>query len=427
MREMKDSGIEWIGKVPSTWNILRNKNAFFCTKNLVGTESTNTQLLSLTTKGIRKKDINNAEGKLPESFDTYQYVRENDIVMCLFDLDCSAVFSGISFHNGMISPAYRVLTCKKSIVPRYAHYWFNYVSDGRKFNHYAKNIRYTISYDEFSTLPILCPDIETQQRISAYLDEKCTKIDTIIEKQQKIIEKLKAYKLSLITETVTKGLNPDVKMKDSGVKWIGEIPEHWNTATISKVANLYNGDRSNNYPSGTDIVDEGILFVTSNNLNNIELDTNIPTNKFITKQKYDSLRGAKLKINDIIFCLRGSVGKCGINYKYNAGTIASSLVCIRSVSINPSYLNYSLHTSIVVEQAKIEAIGIGSQNLSAENIARVIITIPSSQEQQEIADYLDKKCSAIDSAIEKKQALIEKLTEYKKSLIYEVVTGKKEV
>lgn len=162
-------------------------------------------------------------------------------------------------------------------------------------------------------------------------------------------------------------------------------------------------------------------------LNNIELDTNIPTNKFITKQKYDSLRGAKLKINDIIFCLRGSVGKCGINYKYNAGTIASSLVCIRSVSINPSYLNYSLHTSIVVEQAKIEAIGIGSQNLSAENIARVIITIPSSQEQQEIADYLDKKCSAIDSAIEKKQALIEKLTEYKKSLIYEVVTGKKEV
>lgn len=427
MREMKDSGIEWIGKVPSTWNILRNKNAFFCTKNLVGTESTNTQLLSLTTKGIRKKDINNAEGKLPESFDTYQYVRENDIVMCLFDLDCSAVFSGISFHNGMISPAYRVLTCKKSIVPRYAHYWFNYVSDGRKFNHYAKNIRYTISYDEFSTLPILCPDIETQQRISAYLDEKCTKIDTIIEKQQKIIEKLKAYKLSLITETVTKGLNPDVKMKDSGVKWIGEIPEHWNTATISKVANLYNGDRSNNYPSGTDIVDEGILFVTSNNLNNIELDTNIPTNKFITKQKYDSLRGAKLKINDIIFCLRGSVGKCGINYKYNAGTIASSLVCIRSVSINPSYLNYSLHTSIVVEQAKIEAIGIGSQNLSAENIARVIITIPSSQEQQEIADYLNKKCSAIDSAIEKKQALIEKLTEYKKSLIYEVVTGKKEV
>lgn len=373
MREMKDSGIEWIGKVPSTWNILRNKNAFFCTKNLVGTESTNTQLLSLTTKGIRKKDINNAEGKLPESFDTYQYVRENDIVMCLFDLDCSAVFSGISFYNGMISPAYRVLTCKKSIVPRYAHYWFNYVSDGRKFNHYAKNIRYTISYDEFSTLPILCPDIETQQRLSTYLDDKCTKIDTIIEKQQKIIEKLKAYKLSLITETVTKGLNPNVKMKDSGVEWIGEIPVKWNTATISKVAKLYNGDRSNNYPSGTDIVDEGILFVTSNNLNNIELDTNIPTNKFITEQKYNSLKGAKLKINDIVFCLRGSIGKCGINYKYSAGTIASSLVCIRSVSINPSYLNYSLHTSIVVEQAKIEAIGIGSQNLAAENIAKVVI------------------------------------------------------
>lgn len=213
----------------------------------------------------------------------------------------------------------------------------------------------------------------------------------------------------------------------SGVEWIGEIPEHWSTTNISRVAKLYNGDRSSNYPSGTDIVNDGILFITSNNLGNIEIDTNISTNKFITQEKYDSLRGAKLKINDIVFCLRGSVGKCGINYKYNSGTIASSLVCIRAELINPSYLNYMLHTSMIIEQAKLGAIGIGSQNLAAEDVGKVVISIPINKEQQQIADYLDKKCSAIDSAIEKKQAIIEKLTEYKKSLIYEVVTGKKEV
>lgn len=155
MREMKDSGIEWIGEVPNDWRIVRNKNAFVCNKELVGEKSELTQLLSLTTRGIKKKDINNAEGKLPESFDTYQFVKENDIVMCLFDLDCSAVFSGISPFDGMISPAYRVLSCKESMEPRYADYWFRYISDGRKFNHYAKNIRYTLSYEEFSALPLL--------------------------------------------------------------------------------------------------------------------------------------------------------------------------------------------------------------------------------------------------------------------------------
>ncbi|MFQ7107518.1 MAG: hypothetical protein ACLRQ4_20300, partial [Neglectibacter timonensis] len=227
MREMKDSGIAWIGEIPDDWRIIRNKNAFTCSKELVGEKSELTQLLSLTTRGIKKKDINNAEGKLPESFDTYQFVKENDLVMCLFDLDCSAVFSGISPYNGMISPAYRVLSCKKCMEPKYADYWFQYISDGRKFNHYAKNIRYTLSYEEFSALPLLLPERNEQRRIADYLDRKCSQIDAIIARQQEVIEKLKAYKLSIITEAVTKGLNPDVPMKDSGVEWIGEMPEHW--------------------------------------------------------------------------------------------------------------------------------------------------------------------------------------------------------
>lgn len=241
MREMKDSGIAWIGKIPVDWRIVRNKNAFACSKELVGKKSGLTQLLSLTTRGIKEKDINNAEGKLPESFDTYQFVKENDIVMCLFDLDCSAVFSGISPFDGMISPAYRVLSCKECMEPRYADYWFRYISDGRKFNHYAKNIRYTLSYEEFSALPLLLPEKSEQHRIANYLDRKCSQIDAIITRQQEVIEKLKAYKLSVITEAVTKGLNPDVPMKDSGVEWIGEIPEHWETASISRVVTVVRG------------------------------------------------------------------------------------------------------------------------------------------------------------------------------------------
>ena len=237
---MKNSGVEWIGEIPDEWDIYRNKNAFICNKEIVGKNSNSTQLLSLTTGGIKCKDINNAEGKLPESFDTYQYVKKNDVVMCLFDLDMSAVFSGISQYDGMISPAYKVLSCQDRANPLFIHYWFSYIFDGRKFNHYAKNIRYTLNYNEFATLPILLPPKSTQQRIATYLDKKCSKIEETIQNQQQVIEKLKAYKQSLITEAVTGKIKIEngkvcgeyESYKDSGVEWIGKIPSEWDTIRI---------------------------------------------------------------------------------------------------------------------------------------------------------------------------------------------------
>ena len=416
MREMKDSGIEWIGEIPNTWKIMRNKNTFLCNKNLVGTKSVNTQLLSLTTKGIRKKDINNAEGKLPESFDTYQYVKEDDIVMCLFDLDCSAVFSGISYYNGMISPAYRVLTCKKSILPKYAHYWFNYISDGRKFNHYAKNIRYTISYDEFSTLPVLCPDIETQQKISTYLDDKYTKIDTIIEKQQKIIEKLKDYKLSLITETVTKGLNPDAKMKDSGVEWIGKIPENWNMIRIKWLLD----ERKERSEKG---MEEPLSMSQKYGL--------IPTKEMdIIPNLASTYVGAKIVYsNDLVFNkLKAHLGVFSVSRYY--GLVSPDYAVYYSTGkAELKYLEYLFKTPQCILEFRKKSSGVadGLTRLYTIGLFSIYCPFPHIEEQKQIVDYLNKKCSAIDSAIEKKQAIIEKLTEYKKSLIYEVVTGKKEV
>ena len=206
-RQYKDSGISWVGNIPDNWNVLRNKNTFICGKDLVGEKSSSTQLLSLTTKGIRAIKQGETSGKVPESYDTYQIVNPNNLVMCLFDLDCSAVFSGISPYCGMISPAYKVLSCKNTMIPKFADYWFTYVFDGRKFMHYSKNIRYSLTYDEFSALRIIVPPICEQQRIADFLDEKCGEIDSLIGLQDQMIEKLKAYKQSVITEAVTKGLN----------------------------------------------------------------------------------------------------------------------------------------------------------------------------------------------------------------------------
>ena len=232
MRAMKDSGIAWVGDVPIQWEAKRNKYNFILSKDIVGAKWREMQLLSLTKYGIRMINDGEQTGKVPTSFSTYQKVSKDDIVMCLFDLDCSAVFSGRSGHNGMISPAYKCFKCEKHLYPQYADYYFRTVFVDRKYMRYSKNVRYSLSAEEFLALPILVPPMDEQKRIADFLDRECGKIDSIIADVEKQIELLKKYKRSVIFEAVTKGLEPSVQMKDSGIKWIGNIPCNWNVDKI---------------------------------------------------------------------------------------------------------------------------------------------------------------------------------------------------
>ena len=427
MNEMKDSGIEWIGKIPNDWRIIRNKNAFVCSKELVGEKSELTQLLSLTTCGVKKKDINNATGKLPESFDTYQFVKENDIVMCLFDLDCSAVFSGISSFDGMISPAYRVLSCNECMEPGYADYWFRYISDGRKFNHYAKNIRYTLSYEEFSVLPLLLPKKSEQRRIFDYLDRKCSQIDSIIAKQQEVIEKLKEYKLSVITEAVTKGLNPDVPMKDSGVECIGCIPEKWKICRLRNIGTLQNG-----ISKGGEFFGHGYPFVSYSDVyKNFTLPLNVAG---LVDSTEEERRKYSVKSGDIFFTRTSEtieeVGFSSIcEQTIPNATFAGFLIRVRPFNnelINnfaKYYFRSNHHRYYLAKQMNL----VTRASLGQDLLKSMPIVLPPKEDQIKIAEYLDEKCKAVEDSIKYKQKIIENLNIYKKSLIYEVVTGKKEV
>lgn len=424
MREMKDSGVEWIGEIPVTWNVYRNKNAFMCSKDLVGGKSSETQLLSLTTKGIKQKDINNAEGKLPESFDTYQYVKKDEMVMCLFDLDCSAVFSGLSPYDGMISPAYRVLTCTCRMVPKYADYWFQYISHGRKFNHYAKNIRYSLSYEEFSALPMLFPNIEDQMRISSYLDVKCSKIDEIIERQQVIIEKLKEYKLSIITEAVTKGINPNVEIKDSGIEWIGYIPKCWNISRLKYLSSEI-GDGLHSTPVYDSEGD--YYFMNGQNIGNEKLVFSDKTDR-LNELEYMKYKKPLLSENTIFITLNGATyGKSSF---YNGEKVllgkSAGYITLKS-SENKRYIRYYLQSRTAKIFMELSLCGSTIANLSLKTLNEFIIPLPSEDEQRRIVNFLDVRCKLIDHNIDEKGKIVEKLQEYKKSLIYEVVTGKKEV
>lgn len=421
---MKQSGIEWIGEIPEDWEVYRNKNAFICNKEIVGKNSNSTQLLSLTTGGIKCKDINNAEGKLPESFDTYQYVKKNDVVMCLFDLDMSAVFSGISQYDGMISPAYKVLSCQDRANPLFVHYWFSYIFAGRKFNHYAKNIRYTLNYDEFATLPILLPPKETQQRIATYLDKKCSKIEETIQNQQQVIEKLKAYKQSLITEAVTgkvkiengKVCGEYESYKDSGVEWIGKIPSEWDTIRIKWLLN----ERKERSEEGKE---EPLSMSQKYGL--------IPTKEMETIPNMAStFVGAKLTYkDDIVFNkLKAHLGVFSVS-KYDGLVSPDYAVYTSTGKADLKYLEYLFKTPQCISEFKKRSTGVGEglTRLYTGELFSIYIPFPEKKTQKNIANFLVSISTAIDTAIEQKQKLIEKLTEYKKSLIYECVTGKKEI
>lgn len=409
MREMKDSGVKWIGEIPVTCNVYRNKNAFVCSKDLVGGKSSETQLLSLTTKGIKLKDINNAEGKLPESFDTYQYVKKDEMVMCLFDLDCSAVFSGLSPYDGMISPAYKVLTCTDRMEPKYADYWFQYISHGRKFNHYAKNIRYTLSYEEFSALPMLFPDREEQIRISNYLDAKCSKIDEIIEKQHAIIEKLKEYKLSYINEVTN--VNDGIKCH---LGFIGQMKNGLNFTDTSeghKIKFLGVGDFKDNF-----FVDKEEMFSTIISEENVAEDYMLHSGDivFVRSNGSKELVGRAVMVN-------------GIEYP-----VTYSGFCIRFRNIRPDiidskFLLYYFRSLDFRKQLEKYSQGSNIRNLNQDLLSSLQFTIPSKDYQKRRLDEMEIKCKEIDNAVIKFEGMNNKLQEYKKSLIYEVVTGKKEV
>lgn len=339
----------------------------------------------------------------------------------------------ISNMNGVTSPDYRVFQSSnpEKYYPDYYRYVFQTCYQQRIFYGFGQGVsglgRWRLPAEIFLNFYLPVPPYDIQSAIASYLNTQCSKIDEIIAQAKASIEDYKQWKASIIYEAVTKGLDPNVEMKDSGIEWIKQIPQHWGKSKIKKVAQAFNGDRSSNYPSGDDIVSSGILFITSNNLGAIELNIGIPSNKYITPQKYNELRGAKVQINDIVFCLRGSVGKCSINKQIMEGTIASSLVIIRAESINPDYLNYVLQNSAVSEMALTTAIGIGSLNLSAENIMSFVIPLPSPAEQSIIVRYLNHKCKTLEGLITEKQSLIDDLESYKKSLIYEVVTGKRRI
>ena len=414
MREMKDSGISWVGEIPKEWSVWRNKYIFKITKDIV-LPSKSYQLLSLTTTGIKEKDENDNGGKVPENYDGYQVVKENDLVMCLFDLDCSAVFSGLSPYNGMISQAYKVLKVKKRIAnEQYYRYWFNYVGSKRFYKQYSKSLRFTLNADEFNRLFSLLPPLAEQQRIAEVLDRECGKIDGLKADIQAQIDTLEQYKRSVITEAVTHGLNPSAPMKDSGIPWVGQFPTHW---TKKK------GKYILRYMSKPVKQDDGVI--TCFRDGEVTLRSNRREDGFTMADKEIGYQG--VDIGDlVVHGMDGFAGAIGIS---DSRGKASPVLNVLNTKQNKKYIMYYLRSMAYGEvfTALSTGIRVRSCDLRWNKLAELLYPLPPIDEQNNIVNYIDEQIARTNEIIADKKSQIETLDGYKKSLIYEYVTGKKEV
>lgn len=412
MREMKESNISWVGKIPCSWKVEKNKHCFQLEKNIVGDNNDKFELLSLTKKGIIKKDESSTGGKVPESFETYQSVKEGQLVMCLFDLDVSAVFSGLSNYDGMISPAYKVYNCNKIIDKNYAKYWFECCFDGRKYKAYSKSLRYVVNTEDFGPIEILLPPKEEQEKIAEFLDKKITEIDSVIDKTKETINDYKMYKQSYINKIITKGLEQNKEKKDSNIDYIGKCPKDWKIIKLKFATKIRNEKYEEKY---------GAIEYFA--LENIESESG----KFInTDNIYDREGSIICNKDDVVFGkLRPYLAKV---YKVkNLSCCSSEFAVFYDFKGKVDYLKYLLLSYGFIKIVDASTYGTKMPRVNIDFIKNMLIPLPNTETQERIASHLNNKCEEIDILIENKQRIIEELEQYKKSLIYEYVTGKKEV
>lgn len=415
-RTMKDSGVEWIGQIPERWNVIRNK--YLMTKvKIIKQIYEQEPILSLTMNGVIKRDLDNPTGKMPTTFDGYQILKPNNLLMCLFDIDVTPRCIGIINEYGLSSPAYSQFVLNNKLNTRYAYYYYLNLDFTKELLHLAKNLRHSLTEEQLGYVPVPLPPLSEQQAIADYLDDKCAQIDNITATINEQIEVLKQYKKSVITEAVTKGLDHNVPMKDSGVEWIGRIPEHWE---VKKLKFMLNESviRSQNG-------DEMLLSVS-------QYKGIIPAslNKQRTMQA-NSLVGYKIvKKGNLVFNkLNPALARFGAS-QYDGITSPDFSVYIVNPNITSAkYLEYLLKTSNYALQLQRNATGVGEgfMRLYSDKLYEIKIALPNLTEQNDILNFVNDKCSQIDAVIADKQAQLETLTAYKKSLIYEYVTGKKSV
>lgn len=418
MREMKDSGIEWVGAIPATWKI-HPLYYYFSERKCKNTLGKENNLLSLSYGRVIRKDINTVDGLLPENYNGYNIIEKDDIVLRLTDLqnDKRSLRTGLVREHGIITSAYTTIKANRELVPEFFQYLLHSYDVMKVLYNMGSGVRQGLNFSELSKMPLISPDMLEQKKIADFLDTKCSEIDAISADIQKEIETLEQYKRSVITEAVTKGLNPDAEMKDSGIEWVESIPAHWDVRPLY----YYFAERKKKNYLGQE---QNLLSLSYGKVIRKDINTSeglLP----------DSFNGYNIiEPGDIVLRLTDLQNdkrslRTGLVKEH--GIITSAYVTLKAAKeVVPEYFHYLLHAYDVMMVLYNMGNGV-RQGLNYSELSKMHIVAPPLDEQKNIAARLDCVCKGIESIIASKKQQLAVIDSYKKSLIYEYVTGKKEV
>ena len=412
MREMKPSSMEWVGDIPTSWKVMPNKYLMHKKKEICPVYN-GEDILSLTMKGVIVRDLD-AGGKMPASFDGYQRLEPGNLLMCLFDIDVTPRCIGLIKQTGLSSPAYSQFVLCDDANAAYYCYYYTMLDNDKTLLHLAKNLRHSLTEDQLGAIPVIVPPMDEQQHIADFLDAKCAEIDALTADIQTQIDTLEQYKRSVITETVTKGLNPNAEMKDSGVFYMAPMNATWRLTKIGYICSKLS--RS--------FVPEDTALICSN--------------KGKVQVRADDLTGIMVSDDNAMQGIRsGDIAIHGMDTWHGAialseydGKITRVVHVCDSTEDKRFIVYYMQHLAFqgVYKLISNGVRGNTSDFRSWDKVRDIWIAIPETKEEQAaICDYLDSQCTAVEEVIAAKKEQLEVLGEYKKSLIFEYVTGKKEV
>ncbi|EDP6869321.1 hypothetical protein GIT86_01990 [Campylobacter upsaliensis] len=416
----KPSGIEWLGEIPQSWEIRRLKYLFYISKEESRDEFPN--VLSLTQNGIIERDITTNKGQLAQNYIGYNIVKRGDII--LNPMDLSSGYVAKSTFEGVISQAYIKIRPLETLNLSYYESFFQNLYHYKILWHLGKGIsydhRWTLGNDVFLNIKIPLPPLQEQKEIAEFLDSKCEKIQNYIDKKQKLITLLQEKKQALINEVVTKGLNPNIEFKNSGIAYLGLIPHHWEIKKLKYVGKVVLGKMlCNEHQKGY----SHCYYLKSKNLQWLNVEVSQIEKMWFSEYEKSLYR---IKKDDLLVSEGGEVGKtCIWNNELAECYIQNSVHKITLNKFNNAkfflYLFFT-YGKLGVFDSVVSRVSIA--HLVLEKLVNVDMVVPPLQEQKQIANFLDEKCEKINSAIEKTKRQIELIKEYKNTLINEAVCGR---
>jgi len=406
---MKDSAIEWLGEVPEHWKVVPNRAVMRLKKQVVGERANDYTLLSLTKRGIIARDMENPEGKFPASFDTYQVVEPGDLIFCLFDIDETPRAVGISSMNGMITGAYTRFVCPDEQTRQFIYLLYLFLDNGKRLKPLYSGLRKVITKSKFLSAKLVLPPAPEQTVIVRYLDYMDKRIRKYIRAKQKLIKMLEEQKQAIIHRAVTRGLDPDVPLKPSGVEWLGDVPEHWEVTRVKAEFSCLNSQRIPlsgsergamtsrlyDYYGASSVIDKVDNYIFDDELLLIAEDG---ANLVLRNLPLAIIARGKFWVNNHAHILKPKRG----NLEYLAAVMEA--------------LNYRPWIS-----------GAAQPKLTKDRLMNIAIVVPSRAEQNRIIGAVGDETAALRTVGDRTHREIELLREYRTRLIADVVTGKLDV